>query len=588
MNRLKLWAFTALVLAAGGANLYLATRWLVRGAVEDADRSLRTAAAQLDARSQLLAAQASGLAEAVARAPSLLAAISEEGAGDPAAAAAVAVVAAARGMPAEQARGLLVGTSGPEGTALRAGGRALEVQDPAGGLFAEPLRGQRREGYARASDAVWLVAAVPAGKGAVAVGLPVDRAWAQALHAASGVEVTIAAGQSRAISTLGTADLAAVAAVARVPQPRPVDAGALPRLQTAVSWLPPLPLLLARAPAHRVQVVALRGMKAGAVALSVPMAPALAPIATYQAASAAVLLLLLAAGIAAGLLLTAESPVAVPRELLQTADRIARGDFAARVVPLAGSMGTVATALNKAAEAAEQALARPALVPDIFAPAAEPPAPSGPDPFAAPAPTPARAPTPAAARPRPAAPETSGTDLFAPLPGDLAPEGELPEPQSFAPLSNSISGATSLATRPEDLVPQGAGAEPPARPSARAPPPARTPAPDLGTPPPLRGATPFAGIPPPLPSGTPLPARGGDGGAPGEDPDAGHWQQVYEEFLRIRAACGEGTEGLTAERFLAKLRSNRTSLMQKHDCRTVRFQVYVKEGRAAIKATPVK
>lgn len=571
MNRLKLWAFTALVLAAGAVNLHLATRWLVRSAVEDADRSLRTAAAQLDARSQLLAAQASGLAEAAARAPAVLAAIAEEGAGDPAAAAAVAVVASARGMPAEQARGLLVGTSGPEGTALRAGGRALELQDPAGGLFAEPLRGNRREGYARASDGVWLVAAVPAGKGAVAVGLPVDRAWAQALRAASGVEVTIAAGQPRAISTLGAADLSAVAAVAQVPQPRPLDAGALPRLQTAIPWVPPLPLLLAQAPAHRVQVVALRGMKAGTVALSAPMAPALAPIATYQAVSIAVLLLLLAAGVALGLLLTAEAPVAVPRELLQAADRIARGDFAARVVPLAGSMGTVASALNKAAEAAEQALARPALVPDLFAPAA--PEPTGPDPFAAR--VAARRAPPAA----PAAPETSGTDLFAPLPGDLAPEGAQAEPPAFAPLNNSVSGATSLATRPEDLLRDEAAAEPPARSLAQPAPP----------PPPFLASTPVpGGTPPPLPAATPPPAPGGDGGAPGDDPDAGHWQQVFEEFLRIRASCGEATEGLTADRFLAKLRANRTSLMQKHDCRTVRFQVYVKEGRAAIKATPVK
>jgi hypothetical protein len=261
----------------------------------------------------------------------------------------------------------------------------------------------------------------------------------------------------------------------------------------------------------------------------------------------------------------------VPRELLHAADRIARGDFAARVVPLAGSMGTVASALNKAAEAAEQALARPALVPDLFAPAA--PEPTGPDPFAAR--VAARRAPPAA----PAAPETSGTDLFAPLPGNLAPEGAQAEPPAFAPLNNSVSGATSLATRPEDLLRDEAAAEPPARSLAQ-------PAP---TPPPFLASTPVpGGTPPPLPAATPPPAPGGDGGAPGDDPDAGHWQQVFEEFLRIRASCGEATEGLTADRFLAKLRANRTSLMQKHDCRTVRFQVYVKEGRAAIKATPVK
>ncbi len=605
MNRLKLWALAALVLAAGWANLHLATRWLVRSAVADADRELQAAAALLDARSQLLAAQASALAEAAARAPALLAALSQEGAGDAVATAAVAVVNAARGMPAEQSRGLLVGTSGPEGTALRAGGRPLELQDPAGGLFAEPLRGNRREGYARASDGVWLVAAVPAGKGgAVAVGLPVDLAWAQALRAASGADVTITAGQPRPISTLGTADLAAVAAAAQGPKPRPVDAGALPRLQTALSWLPPLPLLLAHAPAHRVQAVALRGMKSGTVALSVAMAPALSPVATYQVVSIAALLLLLVAGVVLGLLVTSEVPVVVPRELVHAADRIGRGDYAARVPALAGSMGTVASALNKAAEAAEQAQARPALVPDLFSPAQTPPD-AETDPFAL---------RSAAPRAPPAAPDAGGADLFAPAPEEPPPEGARPEPQPFAPLSNSVSGATSLATRPEDLVrPEAAGASvrPPAPPAS--PPPvagdARSPGPTLppdvatalwpgmtpapvpgaaSTPAPVPRAAPPQGAGKPPPAAAAPPVRGRGGSAPADDPDAAHWQEVFEEFLRVRAACSESTRGLTAERFIAKLRSNRTTLMQKHDCRSVRFQVYVKEGRAAVKATPVK
>src|SRR5512147_1601905 len=115
MNRLKLWAFALLVLAAGAINLFLVSQWLGRSAVADADRALQAAAAHLDARSQLLAAQASALAEAAARSPAVLAALGDEGDGDPAAAAAVAVAGAARGMPAEQVQGLLVGASGAEG-----------------------------------------------------------------------------------------------------------------------------------------------------------------------------------------------------------------------------------------------------------------------------------------------------------------------------------------------------------------------------------------------------------------------------------------------------------------------------------------
>jgi hypothetical protein len=590
MNRLKLWAFALLVLAAGATNLFLVTQWLARSAVAEADRALTAAAAQLDARSQLLAAQASALAEAAARAPAVLAALSEGGAGDPAAAAGVAVAAAARGIPAEQAQGFLVGVSGPEGSALRAGGKRLEMQDPAGGLFAEPLRGVRREGYARASEAIWLVSAVPAGKGAVAVGLPVDRAWAQALRAAGGAEVTIAAGQPAPISTLGGADLGAVIGAAKVAQPRAVDAGELPSLRTGLPGLPPLPLLLARVPGHRVQVVALRGMKSGLVALSVPMAAAAAPIAAYQAVSTAVLLLLLLVGLVLGLLVTSEVAVGVPRELLQAADRIQRGDYGARVAPLAGSMGTVASALNRAAEAAEYAARSAPPPPDPFA--AAPPA-AEPDPFALPALSHL-----AGARAAAPAPDTSSPDLFAPAP---EPRSEPPPEQAYTPLSNSISGATNLSTRPEDLVPAGAAApEPPARPLAPAPGPTPPPAPAFAfgeTPPPFRGPTPppvqtaplgWPPAPARTPQAFPVAAPPPATGAVPPDPDAGHWQEVFQEFLRIRAACGEATEGLTADRFIAKLQQNRTSLMQKHDCRTVRFQVYVKEGRAAIKATPVR
>ena len=38
----------------------------------------------------------------------------------------------------------------------------------------------------------------------------------------------------------------------------------------------------------------------------------------------------------------------------------------------------------------------------------------------------------------------------------------------------------------------------------------------------------------------------------------------------------------------AKLRKNREDLLARHHCRGVRFQVYVKEGKAAIKASAIK
>jgi hypothetical protein len=71
-------------------------------------------------------------------------------------------------------------------------------------------------------------------------------------------------------------------------------------------------------------------------------------------------------------------------------------------------------------------------------------------------------------------------------------------------------------------------------------------------------------------------------------PDEVHFQDVFHEFVAVRERCGESGDGLTFEKFAVKLRKNRDQLVQKYGCRTVRFQVYVKDGRAALKATPVR
>ncbi len=66
------------------------------------------------------------------------------------------------------------------------------------------------------------------------------------------------------------------------------------------------------------------------------------------------------------------------------------------------------------------------------------------------------------------------------------------------------------------------------------------------------------------------------------------FRKVYDDFLALKKKCGESVANLTYEKFSAKLVKNRQALMAKHGCREVRFQVYVKDGRAALKATPVK
>jgi hypothetical protein len=67
-----------------------------------------------------------------------------------------------------------------------------------------------------------------------------------------------------------------------------------------------------------------------------------------------------------------------------------------------------------------------------------------------------------------------------------------------------------------------------------------------------------------------------------------HFQEVFREFVLTRERCNEPSDGLTYDKFVQKLRKNKDQLVQKYACRTVKFQVYVKEGKAALKATPVK
>jgi hypothetical protein len=66
------------------------------------------------------------------------------------------------------------------------------------------------------------------------------------------------------------------------------------------------------------------------------------------------------------------------------------------------------------------------------------------------------------------------------------------------------------------------------------------------------------------------------------------WQQVYEDFLKTKRECGEPVDGLTFEKFQQTLKKNRDALIQRHGCKRVKFSVYVKEGRASLKATPVR
>lgn len=74
----------------------------------------------------------------------------------------------------------------------------------------------------------------------------------------------------------------------------------------------------------------------------------------------------------------------------------------------------------------------------------------------------------------------------------------------------------------------------------------------------------------------------------GPDDDEQHFQDVYEQFVATKRQCRESIAGLTFEKFRQTLERNQNQIVKKHGAKKVRFTVYVKAGKAALKATPIR
>jgi hypothetical protein len=82
--------------------------------------------------------------------------------------------------------------------------------------------------------------------------------------------------------------------------------------------------------------------------------------------------------------------------------------------------------------------------------------------------------------------------------------------------------------------------------------------------------------------------EGGLGEILGGEDEQAMWQRVYEEFVATKEKCGEATQGLTFQKFEVTLKKNKAAIQQRHNVDRVRFTVYVKEGKAALKASPLR
>ncbi len=75
-------------------------------------------------------------------------------------------------------------------------------------------------------------------------------------------------------------------------------------------------------------------------------------------------------------------------------------------------------------------------------------------------------------------------------------------------------------------------------------------------------------------------------GAP--DTEQSEWRGVYQELLELKQQCGENVDGFAYEKFEQTLRKTRDKLMAGPGVKKVKFSVYVKDGKAALKANPLK
>ena len=81
------------------------------------------------------------------------------------------------------------------------------------------------------------------------------------------------------------------------------------------------------------------------------------------------------------------------------------------------------------------------------------------------------------------------------------------------------------------------------------------------------------------------PMRGGiDHGAAAE---LAEWHAVFQDFVGLKQQCGESTDGFSYEKFEQTLKKKNEELLTRHGAKRVKFSVYVKEGKAALKASPI-
>ena len=63
---------------------------------------------------------------------------------------------------------------------------------------------------------------------------------------------------------------------------------------------------------------------------------------------------------------------------------------------------------------------------------------------------------------------------------------------------------------------------------------------------------------------------------------------MFDEFASTKQQCGESLDGFTFEKFQNTLKKHHDAIVDRHGVKKVKFSVYVKDGKAALKASPIR
>jgi hypothetical protein len=506
-----------------------------------------------------------------------------------AAAGAVAALAEKRG---DGERAVFLGLANGKGAAESRMGEPARFGLDKLPLAESALAGSGRAGWVEVDGKTLRLAAVPVGgddrpAGALVVGFEVDDRLAQRLASEVGAAVTLLQGPRVIASSLSAEERSQIASAARAEEGA-FSVGSAP---DGFSFLG-VALPLGGATPSRVRALGLPvpGAEGLRAILSTDGAAALAPVAAGQEQGLWAALAVLVIGLAFAFVGRKAGAGAKVGELADAAEALVNGDLSLRAPEgLPGELGRISDAVNRlfARKAVETELASRAQAAEAVAakilerqanrtPPPVDPAPAPADTretdtreMAAP-PAPAPEPTPAPAWEPPVTPPPFEPPLPPPAPesGD-APGSFWDRPTQSISTEDAMAAVRSAESELGGALEHGRGTSPePFNPEATV---------VAAVPEALLRATSRAPARPVLSS--PVPAQ---------DPDEAHFEQVFRDFVATRERCGEPTHGLGYDRFAAKLRKNREQLMEKYHCRSVRFTVYVKEGRAALKATPIK